>query len=150
MATGIPASSTFTGLAQKVIAYGEAFEHVIAALKQGEAGEGDWAGLEALVDATAFERVGMFLTAEVETIDWPTYKHYVSEYGHMTHWDGKLRRITESGNVVFQELEERNTRAIDGKPMASISNTVTVFEFNSAGRIVHLDVYVAHLRDQPA
>ena len=146
MATGIPASSTFSGLVQKVIAYGEAFEHVIAALKQGAAGEGDWAGLEALVDATAFERVGMFLTAEVETIDWATYKHYVSQYGHMTGWDGKLRRISESGNVVFQELQEYNTR--DG--VTNISNTVTVFEFNDAGKIVHLDVYVAHLGERPA
>ncbi len=141
MATEIPPSNTFTGLTRQVIAYGEAFEHVIAALKQGGAGGADWAGLEALVDAAAFERVGMFLTAEVETIDWPTYRRYISQYGHMTGWDGKLRRITESGNVVFQELEERNTRA----GVTDISNTVTVFEFNAAGRIVHLDVYVAHL-----
>ena len=146
MATEIPPSNTFTGLTQQVIAYGEAFEHVIAALKQGGASEADWAGLEALVDAAAFERVGMFLTAEVETIDWPTYRRYVSQYGHMTGWDGKLRRITESGNVVFQELEERNTRA----GVTDISNTVTVFEFNAAGRIVHLDVYVAHLGQRPA
>lgn len=146
MATEIPPSNTFTGLTQQVIAYGEGFEHVIAALKQGEADEADWARLEALVDAAAFERVGMFLTAEVETIDWPTYRRYVSQYGHMTGWDGKLRRITESGNVVFQELEERNTRA----GVTDISNTVTVFEFNAAGRIVHLDVYVAHLGQRPA
>lgn len=146
MATEIPPSNTFTGLTQQVIAYGEGFEHVIAALKQGEADEADWARLEALVDAAAFERVGMFLTAEVETIDWPTYRRYVSQYGHMTGWDGKLRRITESGNVVFQELEERNTRA----GVTDISNTVTVFEFNEAGRIVHLDVYVAHLGQRPA
>lgn len=141
MATEIPPSNTFTGLTRQVIAYGEAFEQVIAALKQGGAGAANWAGLEALVDAAAFERVGMFLTAEVETIDWPTYRRYISQYGHMTGWDGKLRRITESGNVVFQELEERNTRA----GVTDISNTVTVFEFNAAGRIVHLDVYVAHL-----
>lgn len=145
MATGIPHSSTFTGLTQKVIAYGEAFEGVIAKAKQGPLTAADWAPLDALVDPASWERVGVFLTPEVETIGWDTYKDIITRYGAATVWDGTLRRITENGNAVIQELEEYNTR----EGATSVARTVTVFEFDSAGRIVHLDVYVNHLETRP-
>jgi hypothetical protein len=57
----------------------------------------------------------------------------------MTAWEGTLRRITEVPNLVFLELEERNTR--DG--VTDVSHTVTIYEFNSAAKLQKLDVYVA-------
>ena len=141
MASGIPHSSTFGGLTQKVIAYGEGFEAVIAAAKLRPLTDADWAPLDALVDAAKWERVGVFLGPQVQTIGWDAYKAIITRYGAQTQWDGTLRRITEGDHVVIQELEERNTTA--GK--MDVSNTVTVFAFDGAGKIVHLDVYVAHL-----
>jgi hypothetical protein len=43
--------------------------------------------------------------------------------------------------LVFLELEERNTR--DG--VTDIANTVTIYKFNEASQLIHLDVYVAHI-----
>ena len=43
--------------------------------------------------------------------------------------------------LVYLELEERNTR--DG--VTDIANTVTIYEFNSSGKLCKLDVYVAHI-----
>lgn len=145
MATEIPPASQFTGLTRKVMDYGEQFEKLVARAKQGLT-EADWAEIEQLVDVANFERVGVFLTDKVETIDWATYKSYITQYAGYTDWDGKLRRITEGPAVVIQELEERNTRA----GVTDIANTVMIYAFNAAGLIDHLDVYVAHIGTRPA
>ena len=145
MATEIPPASQFTGLTRKVMDYSEAFEAIVRRSKQGLT-DADWAPLEAMVDLPAFVRVGVFLTDKVERIDWATYKGYLTRYGGMTEWDGKLRRITEGPAVVSQELEERNTR--DG--ITDIANTCMFYTFNEAGLICALDVYVAHIEKRPA
>jgi len=145
MASGIPPSGSFTGLARKVIEYGETFEALVAKARQGLT-DADWQEIERLVDVGNFERVGRFLTEQTETIDWPTYKSIITQFGGHTDWDGKLRRITEGDGVVIQELQEYNTR--DG--VTDIANTVTVFEFSDAGLIDHLDVYVAPLGERRA
>ncbi len=144
MASEIPPSNQFTGLTRKVMEYSEQFEELVRRAKQGLT-DADWEEIEKLVDVENFERVGRFLTEQTETIDWPTYKGYISQYGGYTDWDGKLRRITEGPSVVIQELEERNTRGGE----TDISNTVMIYAFNSAGKIDHLDVYVAHLCKRP-
>jgi len=59
----------------------------------------------------------------------------------MTDWEGTLRRITETPSLVFLELEERNTR----NGITDIANTVTIYKFNQANKLVQLDVYVGHV-----
>lgn len=145
MATEIPPASQFTGLARKVMDYGEQFEALVAGAKRGLA-DADWAEIEKLVDVANFRRVGVFLTDQVETIDWPTYKGYITQYAGYTDWDGKLRRITEGAGVVIQELEERNTRG----GVTDIANTVMIYTFDAAGLIAQLDVYVAHIGKREA
>jgi endonuclease/exonuclease/phosphatase family metal-dependent hydrolase len=137
----IPPSGTFGGLTANVIAYSEAFRALVEISKQRDLGDEDWAPIEALVDVPTWERTGVFLTPAVETIDWPTYKGYVSQFAKHTNWEGTLRRVTESGDVVVLELEERNSRAGE----TDVSNTVTIYRFTPAGRIDQLHVYVAHL-----
>ncbi|MEZ5743805.1 MAG: hypothetical protein R3D89_08775 [Sphingomonadaceae bacterium] len=144
MASGIPPASEFSGLSRKVIEYGEAFEALVAKAKSGLT-DADWAPLEALVDVDNWERLGTFL-GPAETSSWADYKALVTNYAGNSTWDGTLRHLTEQGNRVIQELTEYNAR--DG--VTNVSNTVTVFEFNDAGKIVHLDVYVMHLEDRPA
>ena len=151
MATEIPPADQFTGLTRKVMDYGEAFEALVNLSKTRDLTDADWAEIERLVDVPNWERVGRFLTAETETIDWPTYKGYVSQYAKHTDWDATLRRITEGGGpdgggVVIQELQERNTRAGE----TDIANTVMIYAFNPAGQLAHLDVYVAHIGSRPA
>ena len=141
MANEMPKSTDYTGLSRTVLQYSEEFLRVVNKMKQPGFSEADWARLEALVDVENFERVGVFLTERVEVSRWPEYKQFITQYGGMTSWEGTLRRITEVPGLVFLELEERNTR--DG--VTDIANTVTIYKFNAAGKLRHLDVYVAHL-----
>jgi len=146
MANAMPPADQFTGLTRKVMDYSEYFAELVEKLKLPGFCDDDWARIESLVDIENFERVGVFLTDKVETIDWPTYKEYITQYGGLTQWEGTLRRITEGAGVVIQELEERNTR----EGITDVANTVMIYAFNEAGKLDHLDVYVAHLRKQPA
>lgn len=145
MANEMPPAVQFTSLTRKVMEYSEHFAAIVEKAKSGLT-DADWAEIESMVDIANFQRVGRFLTDKVETIDWPTYKGYISQYAGYTHWEGTLRRITEGPNVVIQELEERNTR--DG--VTDIANTVMIYAFNAAGKLSHLDVYVAHIAERPA
>jgi hypothetical protein len=139
MANEMPSSDQ--GLARKVLQYSENFLRIVNKIKQPGFRDSDWAPLEELVDVKKFRRLGVFLTDRAELSDWPQYKQLITQYGGMTAWEGTLRRITEVPNLVFLELEERNTR--DG--VTDVSNTVTIYEFNSAERLVKLDVYVSHI-----
>ena len=141
MATQIPPASKFTGLTRNVIAYSEAFEALVNVAKIRPLVDTDWAQLEALVDVPRWERLGVFLGAQSETIDWPTYKHYVAQFAQHTNWDGTLRRVTEHGDLVVLELEERNARGGE----VDVSNTATIYHFTPAGKLDHLDVYVSPL-----
>jgi hypothetical protein len=146
MANEMPSSAEFTGLTRAVIAYSEAFTGIAAKAKAGTLGDADWAEMEALVDVDNFVRKGVFLGPLAEVIDWPTYRHYVTQYGGHTEWEGTLRHVTEVPGRVILELEERNTRG----GMTHVSNTVTIYEFNDAGKLKHLDVYVSPIGERPA
>lgn len=146
MANEMPASSDFTGLSQSVIAYSEAFTRLVGKAKAGALIDADWGEIEALVNVSAFVREGVFLGPQAEVIDWPTYRSYVTQYGGYTDWEGTLRRITEMPGRVILELEERNTRG----GMTHVSNTVTVYEFDDAGKLQHLEVYVMPREERPA
>ncbi|VWX54310.1 hypothetical protein [Novosphingobium sp. 9U] len=141
MANEMPHSSQFTGLTQKVIAYSEAFSALVETAKQRALTDADWAPIEELVDVDAWERQGMFLGPQAETFGWATYKSYISQYGAGTTWEGTLRRVTETPGLVVLELEERNTHG----GVMDVSNTVTIYEFNEAGKLRHLDVYIMPL-----
>jgi hypothetical protein len=141
MANEMPSSNDYTGLSRKVIQYSEAFSELVKKAKAGGLSDADWGPIEQLVDVDGFERLGVFLMPQGEVLDWQTYKGYVSKYSANTTWEGTLRHITETPGRVILELEERNTH--DG--VMEISNTVTIYEFNDAGKLRHLDVYVMPL-----
>ncbi len=141
MANEMPGSKNYQGLSRKVLQYSENFLQIVNKLKQSGLSDADWAPLEELVDVRDFRRVGVFLTNQAEVANWQQYKRLITQYGGATAWEGTLRRITEVQGLVFLELEERNTR--DG--VTDVSNTVTIYKFNNAGRLSNLDVYVSHI-----
>jgi hypothetical protein len=141
MANEMPSSDDYSGLSRSVLKYSEEFLRLVNKMKKPGFSEADWKPLEALVDLESFKRVGVFLTARVEVSGWQQYKQFITQYGGMTSWEGTLRRITEVPGLVYLELEERNTR--DG--VTDVANTVTIYKFNTAGKLCNLDVYVAHL-----
>jgi len=141
MSNEMPNPDDYTGLSRKALQYSAAFVEVVNRLKTGAAPEAAWAPLEELIEVEAFERIGVFAAAETEVIGWQKYKSYISQYAGATSWEGTLRHITETPGRVILELEERNMQG--GR--TNFSNTVTIYEFNEAGKIHHLDVYVMPL-----
>ncbi len=141
MANEMPKPENYKGLSRLVLQYADNFSRIVEKLKQGSLSEADWALIEELVDVDNFQRVGVFLTDKVEVSTWQQYKALINQYGGMTSWEGTLRRITEVPGLVLLELEERNTR----EGVMDVSNTVTIYQFNQADKLVKLDVYVAPL-----
>lgn len=141
MVDEVPSSDNFTGLSRTVLVYSERFSHIVESLKDSDPTDADWASLEELVDVDNFVRRGVFLTEKPETINWPTYRSYITQYGGATHWEATLRHLTEQGSHVVLELQERNTRA----GFTSIANTAMAYTFNDQGRVTELDVYVMRL-----
>ena len=141
MANEMPNPEAYKGLSRKVLQYSDRFLRVVNKIKQPGFSEADWTPLEELVDLRNFRRMGVFLTNCAEVSNWQQYKQLITQYGGVTAWEGTLRRITEVPGLVFLELEERNTR--DG--VTDVSNTVTIYEFNPAGKLCKLDVYVSHI-----
>jgi hypothetical protein len=141
MAHEIPSSDNFSGLSRKVMEYSERFGAIVASIKEPDFSNELWEKLEELVDVDNFVRQGVFLTATPETIDWKTYRDYITQYGGATHWEATLRHITEQGNRVILELQERNTR----EGFTHVANTVMAYGFSEDGRVKTLDVYVMSL-----
>lgn len=141
MANEMPSSDSYTGLSRKVLQYSENFKRIADKIRQGTISDADWAPMDALVDTQNFRRQGVFLTDTVETSTWQQYQGIINQYGGITVWEGTLRRITEVPELVFLELEERNTR--DG--VTDVSNTVTIYKFNDVDKLIKLDVYVGHI-----
>jgi hypothetical protein len=137
----MPDPMDYEGLSRKVLEYSAAFNEVIGKIKQPGFSDADWAPLEALVDTENFERTGVFLKPVAEVTGWNEYKKIIMQYAGDTSWEGTLRRITEVPGLVYLELEERNTR--DG--VTDVSNTVTIYQFNDAGQLTRLHVYVMPL-----
>lgn len=101
MAREIPGSENFTGLSRKVIKYSERFGAIMAAIKEPDFSNEMWDKLEELVDVDNFVSQGVFLTETPETIDWKTYKDYMTQYPGATQWEARLRHITEQGHPVL-------------------------------------------------
>jgi hypothetical protein len=141
MANEMPNPDDYRGLSRAVLQYGDRFNRLVQRLKKPDFSETEWGPIEELVDVENFERMGVFLTDRAEVIGWPQYKKIISQYAGATSWEGTLRRITEAPNLVILELEERNTTA----GVMDVANTVTIYEFNAAGKLRHLDVYVMRL-----
>lgn len=123
-------------LSRKVLEYSFIFKDVVdrAQAAGGAIKIEDWEPLSELVDVANFRRVGQFK----EEMNWAEYTGFVTQFAGGTKWEGSLKRITEVDGVVWLELEERCTT----QGHTDVSNTLTVYEFNDAGKLVHLDVYV--------
>lgn len=122
-------------LAAKVFRYNELIEQVVNAAKQPDFTPDAWKALEEVIDPVKFERVGNYK----EVMDWPAYVGMLTAWGTTTEFWSNFRRISESGNCVFLELEEHNTPK-NGKE--SVVNSLSLYEFDIDGRIIHLDIYL--------
>lgn len=124
----------YTGSARSVLQYSQVVERLVQQAKEPGFGADGWAALAELVDVEEFVRVGNFK----EVMNWQEYTTFLTGWASSAQWDCSFKRITETDGVVFLELEERS-RVGD---FASVVNSLSVYEFNDAGKIVHIDVYL--------
>jgi hypothetical protein len=94
----------------------------------------DWAPLAALVATDVFERIGNFK----EKVTWDQYDDLLTVWGKSTVWDFTVRRVTEGPDYCVLELYERATYPDRYEEY----NSVSVYEFDAAGKLRHLDVYL--------
>jgi len=94
----------------------------------------DWAPVAEFVAVREFKRVGAYL----EELDWPAYCAFLTGWASGgTHFEMTEFHITEVGNAVFQEIEERHRRG----DQFIRKNVIAVYRFNAENKIVHLDIY---------
>ena len=94
----------------------------------------DWEPVAEFVAADQFKRVGAYL----EELDWPDYCKFLTGWASGgTRFEMTEFYITEAGNAVFQEIEERHHR---GDTFIR-KNVIAVYRFNDDNKIVHLDIY---------
>lgn len=86
------------------------------------------------IDTANFERVGNFL----EVVRWPDYVEMRARRAKTSEWDPTFRGISEAGNLVFLELEER-IHSGGGK---NTINSPSLYAFDNDGKIRCLQIYL--------
>lgn len=124
----------YTGLSRKVLDYSQIMKLLVDSAKQPGFSAASWSPLVELIAIDEFERVGNFK----EVMNWQDYIDFLTSWAASSEWECSFKRITEVWNVVFLELEERS-RIGD---FSSVVNSVSVYEFNCAGKIRHMDIYL--------
>jgi hypothetical protein len=124
----------YSGLSRKVLEYSLLMKQKVDEAKRPGFSVDSWGPLAALVDVERFERVGNFK----EVMTWPAYVEFLTRWAQGSDWEGSFKRITEHDNVVLLELEERSRVG----EHTSVVNSMSVYEFNAAGKLVHLDIYL--------
>jgi hypothetical protein len=124
----------YSGLSRKVLEYSITMKRLVDEAKKPGFSVESWAPLAEFVDTEAFERVGNFK----EVMRWSDYLGFLTNWATTSEWEGSFKRVTEHDNVVFLELEERSRMG----PHSSVVNSVSVYEFNAAGKLKHLDIYL--------
>ena len=127
-------AANHTGLSRQVLEYCLVVKLLVDRAKEPGFSVASWAPLAELVDTGAFERVGNFK----EVMNWDDYVRFLTDWAKSSEWDCSFKRIAEAGHVVYLELEER---AAFGD-YRTVVNSASVYEFNPAGKIVHVDVYL--------
>jgi hypothetical protein len=118
-------------LRQVVIGFNEVQAKILAA---GVKSPADWEPMGEFMDIASFKRVGAYL----EELDFAAYCDFLAGWAAGgTQFEFTEFHVTEIGNTLFQEIEERHTR---GDAFIR-KNVIAVYRFNADNKIVHLDIY---------
>ncbi len=125
----------YTGLSRKVLDYNVVTKDMNHKCKQPGFKDEMWdEHFAQFFDKPNFLRVGHLK----EEFDYPTYLEFQTKWAPMSDWECSFKRISEVGNVVYLELEERAT--FNGE--TNVVNTISVYEFNETGKVYRLDLYL--------
>jgi limonene-1,2-epoxide hydrolase len=129
IATATGTREEFGPLSERVVRFGEMME--AGAQATGE--PIDWAAYDELVATDEFKRVGAYM----EVMNWKEYTRFISEWAGKTRFEYTVLRVSEVGQLVFFEIEERHYKGED----FIRKNVMAVYEFDNDKRIRHLDIY---------
>jgi hypothetical protein len=122
-------------LTRKVLDYTATMERLVPTVQSVD----DWAPLAEFVAVDDFSRVGAFM----ETHDWAQYVEMLTRWASGNNsFETTVRRVSELGDLVYYEIEERHFRG----DSVHVINSMTVFAFDADGRIRQLNVYVQQPR----
>jgi len=127
-------SGTDTPLCRTVLEFVAIMKRLVDQAKQPGFTAANWAPLGERVAQNEFERVGVAR----EAMGWHRYTEFLTEWACASEWEPSFRRIHEWSGVVFLELEERSVTG--GR--RDVINSLSVYAFNDAGKLHHLDVYM--------
>lgn len=104
------------------------------ALAAGIRSPADWDPVAEFIEPRIFRRVGAYL----EVLDWEAYKNFLTAWAAGgTRFEMTEFHVSEIGNAVFQEIEERHYRGDE----FIRKNVIAVYRFNERNKITHLDIY---------
>ncbi len=121
-------------LSAKIFQYTKIVKDLSARAKQPGYSRDDWDSLAELVAVDEFVRTGIWR----ESMTWQEYLDFMVPWAEWKDFDTRLRRVTETGNFVFFEIEEHHIREDD----VVIVNSMNVYQFNDDEKICSLDVYL--------
>ena len=127
-------AGAYGGLSRKVLDYSLTMKRLVDDAKRPGFSVDSWAPLAEMVAVDQFQRVGNFM----EVMAWPEYVSFLTKFAMSSKWECSFRRITEAPGVVFLELEERSAV---GEHRSTI-NSVSVYDFNTAGKLHRLGIYL--------
>lgn len=132
--TTVP-SSNAGRLSHRVFEYTEVMQRLVPTVTV----KADWAPLAEFVSVDEFTRVGTFM----EHHDWDQYLDMLTQWvSSVDGFETTTRRVTEIGDIVYYEIEERHHR----QGHVHVVNSMTVFSFDANDRIRRLDVYLQQPR----
>lgn len=127
----------YSGQSRKVLDYSLIMKRMVDTAKEPGFSATTWAPLaelKAMIATEEFQRVGNFK----EVMDWDSYVAFLANWAPHAGWECSFKRISEVGNVVFLELEERTSAS----GYNTVVNSLSVYEFNTDGKIFHVDIYL--------
>ncbi len=127
-------TTTAGQLTAKVLEYDKIVSRLVPAAKETGFTQDDWAPLAELIAVDEFERIGILR----EVMDWQQYRDFLTKWAASKEFWTHIRRISEISPLVYFEVEEHHIT--DGNE--TVINSMSVFEFDDAGKIRHLDVYL--------
>lgn len=123
-----------TGRARAVLEYSQTMHRLVRSAKEPGFSAQSWAPLAELVAGDDFVRIGPFK----EVMNWDEYAEFLTNWARSSEWDCSFKRITEAGDVVLLELEERSQIG----DFSSVVNSASIYEFDASGKISYIAVYL--------
>ena len=116
--------------ARTVLRYHDLIKELASKAKQPGFAGSDWDVLGEVVAIGEFERIGCWL----EVQGWPEYLAMMTQWATTTSFATEFRRLSETENLVFLELQENNG--------GEIVNSLSLYELNGEGKIARLHIYL--------